>query len=113
MGAELGLESWILSVWRDLAWTGVIGIWFGGIAHIARLRRGDQLRTSMRCLIADCLIGMTASELALIACVANGMPVTATLLTVAVAGYLGQVALDWIARRWARLGDGASNRSAD
>lgn len=106
------LAVWIVAAWRDLAWAGAIGCWFGFIAHLTRLRRNDAVRVGATCLIADCLIGSAAAEFALLACVASGLPVATTVLTVCAAGYLGQAALDRLARKWAPGTDG-SQKSAD
>ena len=106
------LSVWIVAVWRDLAWAGAIGCWFGLIAHLTRLRRGDQFRSGIPCLIADCLIGSAAAEFALLACVASGLPVATTVMAVCAAGYLGQAALDRLARRWSAEAD-SSPKSVD
>ena len=113
MGADgQSLAVWIVAAWRDLAWAGAIGCWFGLIAHLTRLRREDAVRVGIKCLIADCLIGSAAAEFALLACVASGLPVATTVMAVCAAGYLGQAALDRLARRWSGEAD-SSPKSAD
>lgn len=94
MGSAPSLAAWIMQTWVDLATAGALGVWFSFIAHIARRRGGKSTRTGIKCLIADCLIGATSAEIALVSAIAANTSTLGTVLAVALAGYLGQAALD-------------------
>lgn len=100
MGDGQALYAWLALAWRDLLAAALIGGYCGLVAHIGRLRRGDQVRTGIPCLIADCAIAMMAGDVALLACISTDAPIPATVLAIFGAGYIGQAFLDRVVRRW-------------
>lgn len=113
MGEGQALYVWITAAWRDLFAAAAIGALCGFVAFIGRLRRGDQSRAGVGCLIADCLIAALSGDVALLGSISISATIPATILMIFTAGYLGQVFLDRIARKWSPVDSDKGPPEAD